>query len=220
MLLLETSSERGSVAIMDQEKVLFHKDLPYGYQNSQSLLPAIQEGFKQTHLTAQQLNLIAVGTGPGSYTGIRVAAVVAKSIAYACKLPLVGICTLEGFIPPTDGPFAAVIDAKIGGVYLLKGIRTGELISYISSPVVCALNELKQALQGISLLVTPNSTRIEPLLRSLYPDNDWKWHQMNPDMVHLSEIAFQRYGEGDFSKQCHLDLLYLRKTQAEIEREG
>ena len=120
-LLIEASTERGMIAILDKENILFHEELPFGYNNSKYLLPTIEKALHVTNLSVKQLSTIAVGIGPGSYTGIRIAAATAKALSYACKIPLVGICTLEGFVPNRDGSFATIIDAKISGTYLIKG---------------------------------------------------------------------------------------------------
>lgn len=218
-LLIESSTERGLIALIENSKILVCKDLPYGYQNSTFLMPVIEECFRDTGVTASQLSMVAVAVGPGSYTGIRVGAIVAKSIAYACRLPLVGICTLEGFVPIALGSFAAIIDAKIGGVYILKGIRHKDSIVYTSQPAVCELRDLEKQLQGIEVLVTPNKSRLEPLLLGFYPEGKWKWREMEPNVEQLIFLAMRKYETGEYSKEGNLDLMYLRKTQAEIERD-
>lgn len=218
-LLIETSTERGFVAIMHNKERLFHKALPFGYQNSSYLLPTIEEALSKTGLSSAQLELIVTGIGPGSYTGIRVGAVAAKSISFACKLPLVGVCTLKGFIPTRDGIFAAVIDAKIGGAYLLKGKKQGEIVTYISEPFVSTLDKLWDHLHDVEMLVTPNSQRIRPLLQGLYPNNRWLWEDSESNIEHMFHCGLELLQAGSYSRESHLDLIYLRKTQAEIEKE-
>ena len=133
-LLIETGTERGMTAIVDGEAILFHAILPLGYHNSRYLLPEIEKGLQQLNLAVKNLQYIACGQGPGSYTGIRVGATVAKSLAFACKLPLIGISTLQTFVPDKEGAFAVLIDAKIGGVYMIKGSRKGCLLYTSPSP--------------------------------------------------------------------------------------
>lgn len=219
-LLIETSTERGLIAVLEQGSVLFQKTLPFGYQNSTYLLPTIEAELKQHRISLKQLSLIAVGIGPGSYTGLRVGVVVGKTLSYALKLPLVGVCSLEGFVPDSNGPFAAIIDAKIGGVYLLKGIKSDEGIVYASQPEICEGEQVQEKLKEIHTLVTPYSARIQPLLHTRFPDNKWTWQEVEPSAVLLGLSALKKFQQGQFSSDTHLDLLYLRKTQAEIEKNG
>ncbi len=118
-LLIDTATERGIVALFDREKLLLSYELPIGLQNSLTLMPTVQKALQEAGLTFQELSLLVAGVGPGSYTGIRVGAVVVKTLSFALQKPLVGVSTLSGLIPAQDGRFAALMDAKIGGIYLL-----------------------------------------------------------------------------------------------------
>jgi tRNA threonylcarbamoyladenosine biosynthesis protein TsaB len=219
-LLIETSTERGIVAILQGLKVTSRVELPYGLSNSSYLLPAIENQFHAQSLSLKDFNLIVVGVGPGSYTGIRVAATTAKSLAYASRLPLIGMCSLEGFTPENEGPFAALIDAKIGGAYILKGIMQNGKCSFISQPTVCSLEKLQTELKDITTIVTPNSKVIKPKLEELFPDSEWEWEERSPNPIQIVSTALHKFETGADSDVNSLELLYLRKTQAELEREA
>src|SRR5262249_52696695 len=136
LLIIETSTEQGCAAIVANGKVTFLAQIPTGLQNSTYLLPEIQRGLQLLDMDPQQLHSIAVGIGPGSYTGIRVGAIVAKTLSFALKKPLIGICSLKCFTPTLEGYFAVLIDAKIGGVYVLKGLKKGSSIQYLDDPLL------------------------------------------------------------------------------------
>ena len=219
MLLIETSTERGLIVIAEKQNILFEKALPFGFNNSTHLLPTIEEGLNSLNLKVSQLNSIAVGIGPGSYTGIRIGAAAAKSLAYAAKLPLIGLPSLMGFVPDVDGVFSAIIDAKIGGAYVLKGIANSGIVSYTSQPQLCPLEELGTYLKDVELLVTPQSEPLRSKLNKSFPNNQWKWKESGPSAHHLISLAYKKLENGEYSLDAHLELLYLRKTQAEIEKE-
>lgn len=200
MLLIETSTERAMVAIVKGEKLLFHAALPFGFQHSRYLLPQIDAGLKISKIEA-----IAVGIGPGSYTGMRVGAMTAKTLAYASKIPLVGICTLHTF----HAKAPVLIDAKIGGCYLAIGENAAEVLP---------LDQLYNRLQGLSHLVTPHATPLKAKLDLLYPNNPWQWEELAPNPLRMASLAARKLANGEFTLDGHLELLYLRKTQAEIER--
>ncbi len=218
-LVLDTSTERGMLALIQNGSVLFHSKLPFGLQNSQFLLPELQRGFLETGLDMRQLTFIGVGIGPGSYTGIRVAATVAKTLAFACHLPLIGVCTLETFVPEQDTAFAAIIDAKVGGVYLQKGACTRGVISYHSAPQVLPLAEAVDLLCDVPVLITPNAVQLKAKLGAMAPAATWQWQECYPSPLHLAALAQAKFKSGAYDKEGALDLLYMRKTQAEIERD-
>lgn len=210
-LLIDTSTERGVVFIFDEDKLVFNGLLPPGLHNSTDLLPAIADGFKQLGIAAKDLGLIGVGVGPGSYTGLRVAAMAAKALSYAGKIPLVGICTLSVFASCKDEPYAVIIDAKIGGAYLQVPGK---------EPLVSALADLPAHLEGIATLVSPSCSQLAAKLSQIYPDNQWSWEEVSPNPHVMYRAAMHLHDSGRFTTDGSVELLYMRKTQAEIERDA
>lgn len=149
ILIIDTSTERGIVALGTLDgKIVAEKKLPSGYQNSDHIFPALRD----LGVVVEQLKGIICATGPGSYTGIRVGAVVAKTLSFAQGIPLVGVCTLEGFPEP------ALIDAKTGGAYVLKEKK------WVRTPLDEALN-----IVGEGKVYTPSATQ----LKVKAPANEW-----------------------------------------------
>ena len=217
-LLIETSTERGMAAILEDEKIIFHAILPFGYQNSRYLLPEIERGLKSLDIGIKDFHYIAAGQGPGSYTGIRVGATVAKSLSFAYKIPLIGISTLKTFIPDLsleDVRFAVLVDAKIGGVYCLLGERYGKKIIYLTTPEVISDSEVAVKLKDSQVVVTPFKAPLQAKF-SL----DIQWEEWGPDPLQMGKLASIKYNNNEYSMSGELQLNYLRKTQAEIEREN
>lgn len=210
-LIIDTSTECGYVAIFDGEHVVFQVLLPRGLNNSKYLLSEIQNGLNSLHITVKDLGYVAVGIGPGSYTGIRVGVMVAKSIAFACQTPLISFCSLEAYRSTSQEPFVAILDAKIGGGYLLK---KGDKI-----PLLIKLEKMNDELKAYKILVTPNQSILKNKLDALFPFNSWMWEEKEPDVSYICNRAFESYQKEEFTDSAALELLYLRKTQAEIEKE-
>lgn len=203
-LILDTSTEQGVLALFEKSTLIQEVHLPYGLRNSRALLPELDRLFKQQGMTPQDLDFVAVGIGPGSYTGVRVGVVVAKMIHMTCKIPLVGVSSLKSFVPEKEGPFAAVSDARIAGMYLLKGEKIGEAVTWKGQPEICSSEP-----QDISRYVTPHEK-----LRNRYPG---EWEIVKPSAYYLGLEAFKEFEQGHIAENGHLDILYLRKTQAERE---
>lgn len=213
-LVIDASTERAVAALASHGKVIQKKELPHGNHGSRHLMPAIVEIFEVSGLTPQELDYIVVGVGPGSYTGMRVAAAIGKSLSFSLQRPLVGVSTLMGLIPENrQGPFAAILDARFAGVYLMKGVCDVEGISWSMVPTVVGLKEVGEALKEVSLLITTDKKRLSERLTKVY-----EWEEKAPDAGELAHQGHKKFVAGDFSDD--LEILYLRPTQAEVEKKN
>jgi len=216
-LIIETSTERGAVALFRENVLIYEGKLPFGLQNSKSLFTEIVKAFSSTNLSPADIKYIAVGIGPGSYTGIRVGAMTAKTFSFALNIPLIGICSLNGFVPENDGYFASVIDARIGGVYLQIGLKKEGIVNWQKEPMLLPLDQAVDLLKDIKTYVTPSSLLLKPKFEMLNKNAVLEWIETDPSIRQISFIAKEKYEKGEFRHDQQLDLLYLRKTQAEIE---
>ena len=106
--------------------------IPSGKDQSKYLLKAIDALLGKHAL--KELTYIAVGVGPGTFTGTRIGVITAKTLAFARDLPLIGFCSLKRYIPEQDGPFTITRDAKSKGYYAITGVKTGKQIHYTKEP--------------------------------------------------------------------------------------
>ncbi|SCA63993.1 Uncharacterized protein SCG7109_CA_00010 [Chlamydiales bacterium SCGC AG-110-M15] len=214
-LIIDSSTERGLLAVLDGGVVLFEESLPFGLRSSGHLFPALEGLLRDLSLELKDFARIIVAKGPGSYTGIRVGASVAKAIAYSLSIPLLGVSTLYGFAPSGDGDFCVLIDAKVSGVYLVRGVRCGDEVTFRTEPGVCDLGDLREKLLGVKYVVTPNAKRLRPLVEAVdgLEDLALLWEECGPSGL----LYAQGVAEGVEGDDEGLELMYLRKTQAEIE---
>src|SRR6476659_749518 len=94
LLAFDTSTEYLSLAILNDSEV-FTFDTLAGQSHSQIILPQIQALLEKASLQLKDLQGIAFGAGPGSFTGVRIAAGVAQGLGLGADVPLVLVCTLE-----------------------------------------------------------------------------------------------------------------------------
>ena len=114
ILALETSSKQTSVALQEAGRLLSQKSLDSEQRVAQSLLPTIAREVAGVGWKLNDVQLVTVAQGPGSFTGLRVGITTAKTLAYALQIPIIGVNTLEAiafqaFYPLSDddhGPFA------------------------------------------------------------------------------------------------------------------
>lgn len=121
ILAIETSAELASCALLTGEHVLARESSGVR-THSQSVLPMVQELLAEARLTLSQVDAIAFGAGPGSFTGVRTACGVAQGLAYGANLPVLPLVTLEAMAEACRArtgavDVLAVLDARMGEVY-------------------------------------------------------------------------------------------------------
>jgi len=119
VLALETSGRIGSLATLqaseEQISTVSSVLLPDDQRSAQSLLPSIESLFAESGWKPQQLNLLCVTTGPGSFTGLRIGVTTAKTLAYATDAELVEVHTLAAMAAGISAPYErlwTILDAQ------------------------------------------------------------------------------------------------------------
>src|SRR5450432_2622478 len=99
VLAIATALEACSAAVLDTERanVTVHESLPMVRGHAEALIPLIARVLDRAKLTFSEIDRIAVTTGPGSFTGLRVGISAARGIALAAGKPAVGLSTLAAF---------------------------------------------------------------------------------------------------------------------------
>lgn len=217
-LLIDTCTEHGLVIFFSGDTVLYQGTIPKGLHNSKYMMTEIDKGLKELAISVKDLQFIAVTIGPGSYTGIRVGVIAAKTLAYAGNIPIVTLCSLDGYIPNKDGRFISIIDAKIGGGYFRAGVKTDTSIEWLNKPSVSELDKLEE-LKTTNILVSPNCGMLQKKIHKLYPETTYEWLEGPPNIERFMMIANQKFRSKNVELGTEFELLYLRRTQAEIERD-
>lgn len=94
LLGIDTATSVGTVAVGNGDRVLAELTLGVGMRHSEALLPAIRFALEHARLGPSALDGVVVGAGPGSFTGVRIAAATAKALVHAAKVPLYAYSTL------------------------------------------------------------------------------------------------------------------------------
>lgn len=125
VLAIDTALAACSVALLDTDYggILASESVPMVRGHAEALLPMLKRVMDKAGMTPPDIDRIAVTTGPGSFTGMRVGIAAARGIALAAAKPVVGLTTLSAYAAPhmaTDDqvPVIAAIDARHSHVYL------------------------------------------------------------------------------------------------------
>lgn len=124
LLAFDTSSPTVTVAVHDGADVVVELRSTETMRHGEQLTPLVDRALRQVGITARDLTALAVGVGPGPFTGLRVGLVSARTMAYALQIPVYGVCSLDVLaIEAVDsgavsGSFVVASDARRREVYL------------------------------------------------------------------------------------------------------
>lgn len=120
LLALDTSTRQASIALCSEGELYGEYTWHVGNNHSVELLENIRRLLADCQVTFQQVDALAVATGPGSFNGVRVAVATAKTLAFSLKKPLVGVSTLDVIAARQQqwrGPVCAVLEAGRAELY-------------------------------------------------------------------------------------------------------
>lgn len=120
ILALESSAVAASVALTEDEVLVAQAFQNSGLTHSRTLMPLCQDLLKHLGLILDEVDLIAVAAGPGSFTGLRIGVSAAKGLAWAAQKPCCGVSTLEAMawtVAHMGGELCPVMDARRAQVY-------------------------------------------------------------------------------------------------------
>jgi tRNA threonylcarbamoyladenosine biosynthesis protein TsaB len=125
ILSLETSTETGTCALLIDGEVI-ERRCPPEQSHSATLLPLVRDLLAEAGLSLPQLDGIALGIGPGAFTGLRVACGAAQGLAVAADLPVLPVVSLEAMAAASAADrVLAVLDARMGEVYAARYQKDG-----------------------------------------------------------------------------------------------
>lgn len=118
---IDTATRVCSVAVCDGNKILGSLEVNVGLTHSEGLVPQLETLLKLARVKKEDLELITVSRGPGSFTGLRIGMATAEAMAYALSLPLTAVDTLESIaynLPVAGVRLTPVLDAQKGNLYV------------------------------------------------------------------------------------------------------
>lgn len=141
ILALETSTEYCSVALWQDGAVISRCDLAV-QKHSEMLIAMLNALLQDAGLRIQDMDGIAFGMGPGSFTGVRIACGAAQGLAFGAGLPVAGVCTLQALAEASGKPrVIAALDARMGEIYHAAYEKHDGAWVEVSEPRLCKPEE-------------------------------------------------------------------------------
>jgi tRNA threonylcarbamoyladenosine biosynthesis protein TsaB len=126
-LALDASTYRGTVAVLEQDRVLVQASAPMKGRDAENLMPAAMGALRDARVGLAAVNRVVCGAGPGSFTSLRIAASLAKGLAIGLAVPLFAVSSLALLVAGnvSDGPrgvrrYLAVLDALRNESYVAE----------------------------------------------------------------------------------------------------
>jgi tRNA threonylcarbamoyl adenosine modification protein YeaZ len=164
VLAIDTALAACSAAVLDTEYggIVASESLPMLRGHAEALLPLLQRVMQQAHFSFSDIDRIAVTTGPGSFTGLRVGIAAARGLALAAEKPAVGLSTLSAYAAPHIAsderfPVVAAVDARHNHVYMQVFAPGGRLFT---APRLAPLREAVKAAAEASSFITGSAARL------------------------------------------------------------
>lgn len=229
LIAIDSSGLTASVAVLEDDLLLASYTVDYKKTHSQTLLPMLDEITKMICLDRSTIDAVAVAAGPGSFTGLRIGSATAKGLALALDVPVIEVPTLAGMaynLYSAQGLVCPIMDARRNQVYNgLYRWENGGLVT-VEDQRALGIEELAEEINrmnhpgGTIFLgdgVTVYREMLDQLLR--VPHTYAPAHVNRQRAAGVGALAEVLYREGNYVNARDHAPVYLRKSQAERERE-
>lgn len=226
VLAIDSATKVGSVALVNDHAVEGEYTLSVQRTHAERLMPAIERVMADAGRKPLDVGAVVVGTGPGSFTGLRIAISTAKGLSLATGCPVVGVSTLDAMawgLAGFGGLICPMLDARRGEVYTALYTAEEHDVARRSDYLAVPLGDLVSRIQQISLArvcFSGDAARLhhDKLLelfgeRAVFPGDA---HSVLRGSW-LVEAARQRLDAGDFDDVAALAPLYVRPPEAEVK---
>lgn len=228
ILGIDSSGLVASAAIATEDTVVAEFTVNNKQTHSQTLLPMVEQTVRFSGVALEELDAIAIAAGPGSFTGLRIGAATVKGLGLVLEKPVVPVTTLEGMayqLAESDGVVCPIMDARRSQVYTGIYQMQEEGIQVLMDQCALDIRDLLKELEKYQTAVRFLGDGV-PVYRDIIQKEFPGTFSFAP--AHLSRqraaavavLGGKYYREGKMVQAAGYKPIYLRKSQAEREREA
>ena len=226
ILAFETSGLLGSVALLEtaEGKLVssIERETPADQRTARSLLPTTHRLLSDHGWRPADVELIAVTTGPGSFTGLRIGVVAAKTFAYAVGAKLVGVHTLAALAEPLESRASRVwtiLDAQRQELFVAN-LPADASDDFRLEPTtsIMAIDDWFRSLQSNDVVTGPPLQKLRSLIPAgvvIAPEEAWR-----PSAEAVGRLGLLKFDRGELISPLELVPDYFRKSAAEEKAEA
>lgn len=214
ILNIETSTTVCSVALADSGKVLAQREINAGYTHAENLHVFIEQVLKEAGLVPADLEAIAVGRGPGSYTGLRIGVSAAKGLAYALSVPLISVSTLLQMAlaasqQQSNCYYCPMLDARRMEVYLEVFDEVMQSIRPVSALVLNEASVEQLRYDKPVCFFGDGMPKVRHLLERL-PGSSFL-DNIHPSALHMAGLSYNSFLAKRFEDVAYFEPFYLKE---------
>lgn len=214
LLAIETTTKNCSVAIFDNEVLLYLKEHRSDkYLHSEQLILFIEEVLQISDINLKELNAIALSKGPGSYTGLRIGTSTAKGLCYSLDIPLVSISTLQAMAFSVSSKYKTkykyycpMIDARRSEVYAAVYDQNNNQMREIKADIVDGYT-YSEFLEFPVLFFGDGALKTRPLINNV---NASFQEDIFPSAKNLGVLASNKFKRKEFEDVAYFEPYYLK----------
>ena len=227
LLCIEAGTDIGSIALAKNDRLLSLRESCESRQHAQNLAVYVEEVLRENDLDAGDLDAVAVGMGPGSYTGLRICVSLAKGICYGAGIPLLAVGSLEaltrvaledydagilGIDEMEDAILVPMIDARRMEVYCQKFDAQAHPLSEVEAKVIDGNSFLEERTSGKKLVLFGNGAA--KCKEKIVHPNAHFIDGIRPLASMMFPLAEKAIAEEDFKDVAYFEPFYLKEFVA------
>ncbi len=238
VLAIDTSNDICSVAINEDGRITDEMRTSGEKEHSQTLMPMIKEILENNSLSLDDIDVLACGIGPGSFTGIRIGIATVKAFNDSRKIPIVPVDSLEAQAEfaimekgdAEDAKIISMIDARNDNAYYGVYRLHNKNLSIFKNPGITMISNIVEYVNfqdKVYVVGNVEMDRIEPYLRAKMAKESaqarevkgYEYLTTNHSLAEaISMLAITKYKEGLYGDSDSINPMYLNLSQAEKQR--
>ena len=225
IIALESSAVTASVAVTENDRLLAQSFQNSGLTHSATLMPMVSDLLKNTGLTLDEMDVVAMAAGPGSFTGVRIGVAAAKGLAWPGDKPCAPCSTLESMAwqcAHVGGEICAAMDARRNQVYCARFWAENGELTRLTPDRAMGLDELSEEIRASGKPQTLVGDGARLAQRAL-EEAGLRCAPMPPHLIYqtawgVARAALRMAQEGKLVSAAAMAPSYHRLSQAERER--
>jgi len=227
ILALDSSGMAASVAVVEDENMLAEYTVNYKKTHSQTLLPMLDAAVQMVQLKLDTIDAIAVASGPGSFTGLRIGSATAKGLGLALDKPIIGVPTTQAMaynLFGAGGVVCPIMDARRNQVYTgIYGFKNGHL-EILEDQMAADIYQVIEKLNALKcpVIFTGDGISVyrEVIDQNIQVPAEYAPAHLNRQRASaVAALAMEYLKEGRVQTAAEHRPEYLRMSQAERERQ-
>lgn len=219
---IESSADFCSISIFDDLRLLSFRDSNEKYSHSKLLAVLIKDCLFEANLNPSDLDGVGISAGPGSYTGLRVGASIAKGMCYSLDIPLITIDSLHiiaaaFFDANTDsGSIIPTIDARRQEAYISIFSKNGQMLEESVPHIFSSESFSDYTKQNKSITICGNAANKAKSILTAHKNIDFI--QSYPSAKSMGPIAYQRFLNENFSDTAYFEPNYIKSPNITTQK--